>query len=55
MGFTKPSNPLQPREGSRYLGEHSHQGIKGDLNRKKGLRVPREKAGRRHLFKWVNG
>lgn len=54
MGFTKPSLPTQPREGSKYLGEHHHNGTRCDWNSKKHQRAgTATKKSRSQLVSWV--
>lgn len=46
MGFEKPRLPTQPRQGSRYLGEHEHEGKRGDRNSHKHQRSRQTKGTR---------
>ena len=46
MGFEKPRLPTQPREGSRYLGEHIHGGKRCDRNSRKHQRSHQTKGTR---------
>jgi hypothetical protein len=56
LGFIKPSLPTQPRQGSRYLGVHEHEGKKGDLTRitkcgkRKHRPLPRTKS---NMVSWA--
>lgn len=51
MGFETPRLPTQPREHSKYLGQHIHAGKKGDRNRRTASRP----IGKAHsgMFSWV--
>lgn len=53
MGFETPRLPTQPREGSKYLGEHHHRGVKGDLNRKAKLRSRVHAKAESGMAKWA--
>jgi hypothetical protein len=54
VGFTKPWNPLQPREGSKYLGGHHHSGTRCDWNsRKHQLAGTVTKKSRSQITEWL--
>ncbi len=54
VGFTKPWNPLKPREGSKYLGEHHHNGTRCDWNSRKKQRAGlASKRSRSQMVDWL--
>lgn len=54
MGFETPRLPTQPREGSKYLGEHHHEGKKGDLTRKTKRRSREHANDKSGIVAWAS-